>query len=73
MADNNQPVRCSICDLLFENADALSRHMDLRHNIVIPAEQMDFIPQVQYDERGNKKRKPYKQAPYTPSTQYEGY
>lgn len=69
MEDKN--TRCLYCDALFATSDLLSRHMDKFHN-VIPAEQMEFVPEVLYDENNKVKPRPYKQAKYVPMTDYEG-
>ena len=35
-------------------------------------EDSDFIPEVELDENGQSKRKPYKQKPHEPLTDYGG-
>ncbi len=36
----------------------------------MPPEDSNFIPELELDENGQPKRKPYKQKPYEPFTDY---
>lgn len=39
---------------------------------MLPGDLSKFIPEIQYDEFGKEKKQPFRQTPYSPTSEYEG-
>jgi len=80
-----EKIYCDLCKQEFESDQYdvhIKAHLSIlpgpipapaeRMTELMPAEDSNFIPEVEYNEYGKKKPTPYKQRPHIPSSDFEG-
>ena len=66
-------MRCNICEEDYRTKAEFEAHMG-KHVAIekMPADDSNFIPEIQRDENGIVKPRPYRQSSWEPSTDFGG-